>query len=44
VLEAAAEWGVPPWEIEEHFSYKWYHRWVTLRNMQIAKAKREAKK
>jgi len=31
VLEAAKEWGVPPWVIEEQASEEWWERWRVLR-------------
>ena len=31
VLEAAKEWGVPPWQIETEASQQWWERWRLMR-------------
>ena len=31
VLQAAHEWGVPPWVVEEQCSEEWWWRYATYR-------------
>ena len=31
VLEAAKEWGVPPWLLEEQMTQRWWDRWRLVR-------------
>ena len=43
VLEAAKEWGVAPWQIEDEASQLWWDRWMTLRS-EVAQARRDGAK
>ena len=40
VLEAAKEWGTPPWQIEEQASQAWWDRWLVMRS-ETAQARRD---
>jgi hypothetical protein len=31
-LEMAAQWGIPPWRVEDESSARWTDRWVAWRN------------
>jgi len=44
VLEAAKEWGVPPWVIEEQASEEWWERWRVLREETMVYQERRAKR
>ena len=37
VLQAAAEWGISPWELAEGDPLTWIFRWIYLKE-QLAKA------
>ena len=43
MLQAAREWHVAPWEIEEEGSLYWWERWQTLREME-AEAREQKRK
>lgn len=43
-LEIAAEWGLPPWQIEAEAPAVWVDRWVALRVARNEKAKRDSKR
>jgi hypothetical protein len=47
LLEAAKEWGVPPWVIEDEISLEWWERWRVLQEerakTQQAKAPKQGK-
>jgi len=41
VLEAAKEWGIPPWQVEDEASVLWWQRWQVLRE-ETARARKNA--
>ena len=44
ILEAAKEWGIPPWQVEDEASLLWWQRWLTLRDETSDARKRQADK
>jgi len=42
-LEAAKEWGVPPWVIDEEAPYLWVERWRALRDETAIHQERQMK-
>jgi len=40
VLEAAKEWGVPPWQVEDEAPALWWGRWLAMRE-ETAQARRD---
>jgi hypothetical protein len=38
-LEMAAEWGTPPWRLDEEAPILWVDRWVAYRNAMAARPK-----
>jgi len=30
-MEAAEEWHIPPWQVEEQATQEWWDRWVVMR-------------
>lgn len=43
VLEAAKEWGIPPWRVEEEATAEWWDRWMVMRQEQPKPKKRMGK-
>ena len=41
VLEAAKEWSIPPWQVEDEASVLWWQRWQVLRE-ETARARKNA--
>jgi len=44
VLEAAKEWGCPPWQIEEQASEEWWQRWRVMREESMRYQEHQAKR
>lgn len=44
ILQAAEEWGTPPWVIEEQASQEWWDRWAVMREEEAMHQKRQAEK
>ena len=40
ILAAAAEWGVPPWQVESEAPQLWWDRWLVMRS-ETAQARRD---
>jgi len=38
----AAEWGIPPWQVEAECSQVWYERWKAYARAKAEAAKSEA--
>ena len=43
MLEAAKDWGVPPWQLEEDATALWMDRWRVMREEMAVEAKRKNK-
>ena len=43
VLQAAREWHVAPWEVEENATSFWLDRWRTLRELEAEVAREKRK-
>lgn len=43
LLEAAKEWGIPPWQIEDDAPAVWMERWRVMREESASEVKRKSK-
>ncbi len=43
-LAMAADWGIPPWEVEENTPYHWFEKWRAYRHAVTRRGEVEAKR
>jgi len=44
VLIAAAEWGIPPWELAGGTKLVWWYRWIRYQNLRSEKYKQDTQR